>query len=222
MKIYKAAMVGCGALAQGAHLPNIVKNPRLELAVACDVDAATAQMCKEKFGAGRAETDWHKLIDDKDIDLFVLATHTNLRGEFIVPALEAGKPVYTEKPLAPSRQEMVDIVKASRRTGVPACVGHNRRSSPAMLEFKRLLDRAKSGETAATKPSVDRSGERAPLPEESQLQMLMRVNDDVRSWKDWIFWDDEGIMFAEMVHFIDLALWLNDAYPVRVFAEGSV
>ncbi|MDD2485701.1 MAG: Gfo/Idh/MocA family oxidoreductase [bacterium] len=222
MKIHRVAMVGCGALAQQAHLPNIRKNPRLKLAVTCDVDAATAQICKEKFGADRVETDWHKLIGDKDIDLFVLATHTNLRGEFIIPALEAGQPVYTEKPLAPSRQEMVDIVKASRSTGVPVCVGHNRRSSPAMLEFKRLLDRAKSGETIATRPTVDRSGSRAPLPEESQLQILMRVNDDVRSWKDWIFWDDEGIMFSEMVHFIDLALWLNNAYPVRVFAEGSV
>jgi len=115
---------------------------------------------------------------------------------------------------------MIEIVQASRKTGVPVCVGHNRRSSPAMLEFARLLAKAKS--SVGTSPSIDRrqdSGKR--LPEENQLQVLMRVNDDSRSWKDWIFWDEDGIMFAEMVHFIDLALWFNDAHPVRVFAEGS-
>src|SRR5262249_24373353 len=154
----------------------------------------------------------------KDIDVCVLCTHTNLRGRFIIPALKSGKAVYTEKPLAPSRAEMIDIVKTTRSTGKPVCVGHNRRSSPAVLEFKRLLDKAKSG-AVATKPSVDRSAGRAPLQEESQMQLLIRVNDDARSWKSWAFWDDEGILFNEMVHFIDLALWFNDAPPVRVFVE---
>jgi predicted dehydrogenase len=53
------------------------------------------------------------------------------------------------------------------------------------------------------------------------MQILMRVNDDCRSWKDWVFDDAEGILFAEMVHFVDVALWLNPSPPVRVFAEGS-
>jgi predicted dehydrogenase len=89
-----------------------------------------------------------------------------------------------------------------------------------MLEFKRLLDKAKSG-VPATRPTVDRSNGRERLPEEDQMQLLIRVNDDSRSWKNWIFYDEEGIMFAEMVHFIDLMLWFNHAKPIRVFAEGS-
>ena len=192
----------------------------MELITACDVSEDTAKMCCEKHGAQRHETDWNVVVKASDIDLIVLVTHTNLRGRLLVPALRAGKPVYTEKPLSASRSEMEEIVRASRATGVPVCVGHNRRSSPAMLQFRRLMNKAKS-EVAATRPSVDRAGSRTPIPEESQLQILMRINDDARSWKDWIFSDEEGIMFAEMVHFIDLALWLNDAYPVRLFAEGS-
>jgi predicted dehydrogenase len=89
-----------------------------------------------------------------------------------------------------------------------------------VLEFKRLLDKARSG-AQATRPSVDRSGTRGRLPEEDALQLLIRVNDDIRSWKDWIFWDEEGILFGEMVHFIDLAMWFNHAHPVRAFVEGS-
>lgn len=213
-------MVGCGALAQHAHLPNAAANPRVELVATCDIDRSVAEQCRAKFGAKRTETDWHKIVEANDIDLCVLCTHTNLRGQFIIPALESGKAVYTEKPLAPSRPEMIDIVKASRQTGKAVCVGHNRRSSPAVLEFKRLLNKAKSG-VAATKSSVDRSDGRARLPEENSFQLLIRINDDVRSWKDWVFWDEEGILFAEMVHFIDLALWFNDGHPVRVYAEGS-
>ena len=221
MKKRRVAVVGCGALATGQHLPNCVKNPRIELVATCDIDPAAAEKARETFGAQRAEMDMMKVVEADDVDLCILATHQTVRGAFMVPALRAGKPVYTEKPLAPSRQEMVDILLASRDSGVPVCVGHNRRSSPAMLEFKRLVEKARSG-LSPVRPSVDRAGARGALPEQDTLQVLMRVNDDVRSWKDWIFWDPEGIMFSEMVHFIDLALWFNPSPPVRLFGEGSI
>jgi len=220
MKRHRLAVVGCGALAQGVHLPNITKNPRADLAVACDMDPATAEHCREGFGAGRAETDWRRVVAAGDVAAIILATHTNLRGELIIPALRAGKPVYVEKPLAATLEEARDIIAAVRQTGVPVCVGHNRRSSPAMLEFKRLVERAVAGEPA-TGPSIDRSESRQRIPEESRMQFLIRINDDSRSWKEWIFEDPQGIMFAEMVHFIDIALWLNPFRPTRVFAEGS-
>lgn len=219
MRKHRVAVVGCGALAQGAHLPNCEKNPRVDLVCACDLNKDTAEMCRKKFGAERAEVDWHKVVEADDIDLCILATHTNLRGEFIIPALKAGKPVYTEKPLAPSIKEMTDMVKVVRGTGVPVCVGHNRRSSPAVLEMKRLLEKARIAKVVDA-PSVQRNTERR-IPEEDQTQMLFRVNDDARSWKEWAFADEQGCMYAEMVHFIDLALWFNNVPPVRVFAEGS-
>ncbi len=222
LNVQRVAVVGCGALARLMHLPNIRENPSLRLTVVCDVDAGVAEECRREFGAERAESDWRRVVEAEDVDFIVLATHTNLRADLIVPALHAGKAVYTEKPLAAERGEMLRILRATRETGRPVCVGHNRRSSPAVLELKRLLDRARDGECGpATRPTVDRDTGRAPLPEQAQTMIMMRINDDVRSWKDWIFWDEEGIMFAEMVHFIDLALWLHPSPPVRVFAEGS-
>ncbi|MFH1476592.1 MAG: Gfo/Idh/MocA family oxidoreductase [Verrucomicrobiota bacterium] len=220
MQKHRMAVIGCGALSQGVHLPNAQKNPRVELVCACDINRSVADQCCAKFGAQRAESDWHKVVEAKDIDLIVLGTQHNIRGEVIIPALHHRKPVYTEKPLAPSHKEMFDIVYASRETKVPVCVGHNRRSSPAILEFIRLLDKARQTQSA-TLPSVDRSAERKRIAEEKQTQLLIRVNDDIRSWKGWIFRDEEGIFFAEMVHFIDLALLFNHSWPVRVFAEGS-
>lgn len=222
MRTHRVAVVGCGAFARGWHLPNIVANPRTDLAVVCDMDPAVAEQCRRDFGARRACVDWRPLLDDPEIDLIVLATHTSLRNELIIPALRNGKPVCVEKPLAGSVPEMLDILRATGETKVPVCVGHNRRSCPAVLDLKRLLDKARAT-PAAVLPSIDRSdgGRRELLPEQRQVQILIRVNDDCRSWKDWIYFDDKGILFAEMVHFIDIALWLNPHPPVRVFAEGS-
>ncbi|HSW46713.1 MAG TPA: Gfo/Idh/MocA family oxidoreductase [Phycisphaerae bacterium] len=221
MSRHPVALVGCGAFARSFLLPNIVANPRLELAVTCDIDAQAADQCRQQFGARRACSDWQEIVADPDIRLIVMATHTNLRGRLILPALKAGKAVYVEKPLANTQEEMLEIVRAVRSTGVPVCVGHNKRSSPAILDLKKLIEKARGGE-GGWRPSVDRTqGRRQRIPEESQMQILMRVNDDCRSWVDWIFWDPEGILFAEMVHFVDLALWFNPAPPVRVFAEGS-
>ena len=211
--------MGCGALATSAHLPNCRKNPRINLVCACDKNRDAAEQAKQDFGAQRTETDWNKVVDAPDIDLCILATHTNLRGEFIIPAVQAGKPVYTEKPLAPSVAEMMSIVNVARQTGVPVCVGHNRRSSPAILEMRRLLNKAKIVKDVE-RGSVQRQS-RKLVPEEEQTQMLFRICDDSRSWKDWVFADEEGIMYGEMVHFIDMALWLNQSPPARVFAEGS-
>ncbi|MCX5642247.1 MAG: Gfo/Idh/MocA family oxidoreductase [Candidatus Omnitrophica bacterium] len=221
-KIHRVAVVGCGALAQAAHLPNIQRNPRFELVLTCDREEKVAEMCRAQFGAQRAETDWRKVVTDPEVDLIVLATHVNLRGELIIPALKNGKPVYTEKPLSPDDREMREIVKTTRETGIPVCVGHNRRSSPAMLEFRRLLEKARSG-VSPTRPSVDRDLNRKITIDhkEARTQILMRINDDDRSWKDWGFRDAQGTMFAEMVHFIDLALWFNEGSPVRLFAEGA-
>jgi predicted dehydrogenase len=220
-RVFNVAVVGCGAQAQSAHLPKIEASERMRLITCCDFSLEVAQKCAEKYGAERAERDWKKVIEDPEIDLIVLVTHTNLRGELIVPALRAGKPVYTEKPLSNSEDEMIEIYRSFRETNVPICVGHNRRSSPAILEFKRLLDRIRDEKLNGWAPSVFRAPERGPIPEESGMQILMRVNDDARSWKPWAFFDKEGILFIEMVHFVDLALWLNHSHPVRVIVEGS-
>ncbi len=223
MRVHRLAMVGCGAFARLYHLPIIHANPRAQLAVVCDLNPDVAKECAERFHARKATADWHEVIDDPDVDAIILATHTNLRAELIIPALQAGKPVFVEKPVANTDAEMVEIVRAGRAARLPVCVDHNRRSSPAMHDLCQLLQKARNG-PGGHLPSVDRSdgGKRAAMPQEKQTQILIRVNDDCRSWVDWALTDAEGILFAEMVHFIDVAMWLMNPLPItRVFAEGS-
>lgn len=222
-KPFRVAAVGCGNMMRYGHLRTMARSDLLEVVLACDRDVDTARAIQQDFNVPDICTDWRDVVSTADgIDIAILATHTNLRGEFIVPALEAGIPVYTEKPLAATSREARRIVDASARTNVPVCVGYNRRSAPAVLEMQRLLQIARAQGTD-TFGIIDRNtGIRTPLPEESRMQTLLRVNDDLRTWKPWIFDDDQGIMFAEMVHFIDLAILLHAPAPVvRVYAEGS-
>jgi predicted dehydrogenase len=102
------------------------------------------------------------------------------------------------------------------------CVGLNRRSSPAVLELRRLVNKARDTAGGGA-PSVDRTagGQRTTIAERRQTQILVRINDDCRSWVDWVFAQEGGTLLAEMVHFINVALWLTPSPPVRVLAEGS-
>ncbi|MBI4579130.1 MAG: Gfo/Idh/MocA family oxidoreductase, partial [Planctomycetes bacterium] len=106
MRKHRVAVIGCGAIARGWHCPNIVSNPRTELKVVCDVNATVAEGFRRTFNAEVSCTDWQDVVDRSDVDLIVLATHTNLRSEVILPALAAGKPVFVEKPLASTLAEM--------------------------------------------------------------------------------------------------------------------
>ena len=217
----RAAVVGCGSLANGTHLPNLQKSEMFDLVVTCDKVIEAAESAARRWGAQRACADWHDVTAARDVDMIVLCTHTELRGELICEALRRGKAVYTEKPLSNSRKEMMEIFRAARGTGVPVCVGHNRRSSPAVLEFRRLIGLAR--ERGADRGAIiDRNtGRRDQLDEENQTVLLIRINDDIRTWKMWAFEDREGIILAEMTHFIDLALWLIPSAPAEVYACGS-
>ena len=96
MQKHRMAIIGCGAMSQGMHFPNAQKNPRVDLICACDINRSVAEQCGAAFGARRAETDWRKVVEAKDIDMIVLGTQHSIRGEVIIPALRHGKPVYTE------------------------------------------------------------------------------------------------------------------------------
>ncbi len=113
------AVVGCGALANSAHLPNIQRSENLRLVVTCDSRREAAETAKATFGAERACCDWREVVAAPDVKLIVLCTHTSLRGALICEALRHGKPVYTEKPLANSRCEMLEILRVADATGVP-------------------------------------------------------------------------------------------------------
>jgi predicted dehydrogenase len=215
------AVIGCGMLARSQHIPNLVASNRAILHTCCDLSEAALAECREKHGARRVTKDYRAAIRDPEVDAICLATTEKVRLAPIEAAAAVGKPVYCEKPLAQTLEEMRRIQQVVRQSGIPFCVGHNRRSSPAMIDAHRIF----RAHMAAPNPCpwrFDREGtERPGLLEDGLAGMGVRINDDWWSWKKWVFDKDQaphGPMLFEMVHFTDLCNWFMAAEPAAVVA----
>lgn len=215
------AVVGCGSLARAQHIPNLAASPSTVLHTCCDVSDEALAECRERFGAERVTRDFEQAVNDPDVEAVCLATTEKLRLPVIEAAAAAGKPVYVEKPLARTLEEMYRIQKVVHEAGIPFCVGHNRRSAPAMLEAHRIFRQ----HMTAPQPCAwrwEREAEHRPqLEHDGVAGMAVRVNDDWHSWKSWVFDPEQaphGPMLFEMTHFTDLCNWLLDAEPETVVA----
>ena len=215
------AVIGCGVLAQGAHIPNIVKSEKTILHTCCDISDEALKECQETFGALNISKDWEAVVADPEVDAICLATTEKIRLPVIALAAKYKKPVYVEKPLARSMEEIYEIQKVVNESGIPFCVGHNRRNSPAMIDAHRIF------RNQMENPQIDewrwtREGDERPEREEDGIaSMSCRINDDWYSWKNWVFDKEQaphGPMLFEMTHFTDLCNWFLASEPVEVVA----
>jgi predicted dehydrogenase len=215
------AVIGCGMLAQATHVPNIARSPRLRLQTCCDLSDEALAVCRDKYGARRITKDYRAAINDPEVDAVCIATTEKIRLGPIEAAAAAGKPVYCEKPLARSLEELSRIQSVVHQARIPFCVGHNRRSSPAMIDAHRIF-RAHMTAPQPCPWRFDREGAaRVPLAEDGVAGMSVRINDDWWSWKNWVFDKEQaphGPMLFEMTHFTDMCCWFLAAEPAEVVA----
>ncbi len=213
------AVVGCGMLAQGQHLPNIKANPRLKLKWCCDLDDQTLKTVNEQFKPAKCTKNAQDIANDKDTQFVVIATHHNVRKELIELFANAGKHIFAEKPLASDMHETGEIYRILQKTGTGFCLGHNRRCAPAIKQARRVYLKHKA-DPVSPKWRYDREGLNGPDNDWYKRTMIMlRVNDDALSWKQWAF--EEGTLFVEMTHFVDLACYLTDLKPAYVTTIGD-
>ncbi|NHW49101.1 Gfo/Idh/MocA family oxidoreductase [Paenarthrobacter sp. MSM-2-10-13] len=102
-----------------------------------------------KYGWASIETDWRRLIERDDIDLIDICTPGNTHAEIAIAALEAGKHVLCEKPLANSVEEaekMTQVARAAAERGVLSMCGFSYRRTPALALAKRMVDDGRLGE----------------------------------------------------------------------------
>jgi len=221
----RIAVVGCGILAHATHLPNILANDQCRLAVCCDTDEKILRECREKFGAPHTTRDFREAVNRPDVDAIVLATTEHFRVPVVEAAAKAGKPVYTEKPLAASWEDSCRIRDLVVNSGIPFCVGHNRRCSPAMVEAQRIF----SEHMRDPKPCLwrfNREGEeRIDLgASDGVAGMSIRINDDWHSWKAVHMGGQNaeiGLLLSELTHFVDIACWFMQSEPLDVMTVST-
>ncbi|MFC3298067.1 Gfo/Idh/MocA family oxidoreductase [Arthrobacter agilis] len=119
-----------------------------ELAVLAGRDAAAVKTAADTFGWRDTETDWRALIERDDVDLIDICTPGNTHAEIAIAALEAGKHVLCEKPLANSVEEAERMTAAAREAearGVFAMCGFSYRRTPALTLARRLVEQGRLG-----------------------------------------------------------------------------
>ena len=136
----------CHALAYGSvkRVFGDVPTPRLELL--CEQPADKAQALAEQFGFARSTDDWRALVADPAVDLVAITTPNKLHPEIAIAALQAGKHVHCEKPMAVTLAEAEAMHAAASNTPGKTVVGYNYIQNPAFTHIKRLISDGAIGE----------------------------------------------------------------------------
>jgi predicted dehydrogenase len=139
MNPIKLSVVGCGAIAQVHHLPNLHDLPELfQVTGVCDVSAGAAAYVAKKFNVPQHYTDYRALLES-DVEA-VLLCQSDPKTQVALAALEAGKHLFIEKPICFSLAETDAIIAARQQSGKVGQVGYMKVYDPAYEYAKRLVD----------------------------------------------------------------------------------
>jgi polar amino acid transport system substrate-binding protein len=152
-----------------------------------------------KYGFARFLSDAQSVIDDADANLIVIATRHGSHAELAMLALERGKHVFVEKPLALNDAELDRVLEAAARSEGQLLVGFNRRFSPLAARAREFF-----------------------VGRQSPLSIVYRVNAGRIPREHWTQDATEGggRIIGEVCHFIDLMQFLTGAAPGSVYAEA--
>jgi predicted dehydrogenase len=125
------------------HFFDIPYDPVLK--VVCGLVEEEAKAFAEKWEYESYVTDWHKVINDENIDVVEICVPNNLHAEIAIAAAKAGKAICCEKPLALNVPQAEEMVKVVEKAGVPNLVSFNYRRVPAVTLAKQLIDEGRLG-----------------------------------------------------------------------------
>ncbi len=143
----RVGLVGAGHMMQITHLPSLLQIADVELVALAELDRARAEKLAAAYRIPHICASARELADyAEELDCAVVVTLKEHHAAAIIPLLEAGVPVFTEKPLAGSREDAAQIHAASMRTGTPVMVGYMRQFDPAVQLAKQLLGKGSIGD----------------------------------------------------------------------------
>lgn len=147
-RIVKIGIIGCGGIANGKHLPALSKLKNVQMVAFCDIIKEKAEAAAKRYGTPDAKvfTDYQELLKLEDIEVVHVLTPNRSHSFITVDALEAGKHVMCEKPMAINAAEAKKMVDAAKRTGKKLTIGYQNRQRPDSLYVKRECDEGTLGD----------------------------------------------------------------------------
>jgi predicted dehydrogenase len=128
----RIGLVGCGFIAQNAHLPALQKADGVCLDSICERDPGLLEAVTNRFGVKKTYTKLDEFLNQKDLDAVLIATHDPTHLPMIQACAEAGKAVLVEKPLTMNVAESEKIVKIVRDSGIQVQIGFMKRYDPGV------------------------------------------------------------------------------------------
>ena len=128
----RVAVLGAGAWAESAHIPGWQRDPRAEVVAICDAVRERAEGFARKFDIPEASDDWQALVGRPDVDVVDVCTPSHTHFELSWAALEAGKHVLCEKPVAFDYRDTRRAAELARSKGLKTKLGFTFRYSPGV------------------------------------------------------------------------------------------
>jgi predicted dehydrogenase len=146
MKEVRWGMIGCGSVTEKKSGPAFNKIKGSSLIATMRRDGEKAKDYASRHGIPKWYDDVDKLINDPDVNAIYVATPPLSHKEYTIKALEAGKPVYVEKPMAANYEDCLEMNLAAEKVGLSLYVAYYRRSLPYFLKVKDLIESGKIGD----------------------------------------------------------------------------
>ncbi|MBR3691614.1 MAG: Gfo/Idh/MocA family oxidoreductase [Clostridia bacterium] len=142
MSKLKVAIIGCGGIANGKHMPSLAQVPEVEMVAFCDIVVERAEKAAKKFGieGARVYADYTELLKKEELDVVHVCTPNRSHSFITVAALEAGCHVMCEKPMAINSEEAQKMLDAAARTGKKLTIGYQNRYRSDSQLMKQLCE----------------------------------------------------------------------------------
>lgn len=194
----KVGLVGLGAFMNSTIIPHLKEVEGVEVRAICHPKGLPAKKTGIAAGAAYVTAEYRTLLEDKEINLIICATRHRSHATMAVKALEAGKNIYIEKPLALNEAELDLVMKAAERSKGRLLVGFNRRFSYHFIEARNVFANA-----------------------QTPLAIVYRVNAGPLEATHWSYdLEEGGRIIGEGCHFVDALQFLTGSKPRRIAAVG--
>jgi len=198
MKTVKVGIIGCGMITARRHAPEYTDNPHSEVAALYDFNQERAKELAAGYGA-KVYGSVEELLADPAIDAVSICSPNNTHAPYSIMALEAGKHVLCEKPMALELEDTRKMMEAAEKAGKILMIGHNQRLLPTHRKARELLASGMIGTILSIQSNFRHAG-----PE------YWSVN---RSNSTWFFDKDKahfGVLGDLGAHKLDIIRYLLD------------
>lgn len=196
----KVGIIGCGGIANGKHLPALKATEGVKIVAFCDIIAERAEKAAKEYGTEESAVyvEYRELLKDDSIEAVHVLTPNLYHSEISVAALEAGKHVLCEKPMAINAAEAKKMLDAQKKTGKILTIGYQNRQRPDSRYLKAACERGDLGDIYFGKAHAIRC----------------------RAVPTWgVFIEEElqggGPLIDIGTHALDLTLWMMDNYEPK-------